>query len=82
MTCEEFVELVTAYLEGALPGPEQRAFEEHVSLCAGCERYLDQLRQTISLLGAIPEEALSGPAVQRLLHAFVDWRGQPGPAVP
>ena len=82
MTCEELVELVTDYLEGALPGPERRAFEEHLSLCVGCERYLDQVRRTIDLLGAVPDEALSEPAMEQLLRAFADWSGHGGPAAP
>jgi anti-sigma factor RsiW len=73
MTCQELVELVTSYLEGALPVPEQRAFEEHLALCAGCDRYLDQLRRTIELLGAVPDDALSEPAVQQLSQAFAEW---------
>jgi anti-sigma factor RsiW len=73
MTCQELVELVTSYLEGALPEPEQRAFEEHVALCAGCERYVDQLRRTIVLLGAVPDDALSEPALQQLVDAFAEW---------
>ena len=81
-TCQEFVELATWYLEGALPERERRAFEEHLSLCVGCERYLDQLHRTIHLLGSIPEEALSARAMQQLMHAFADWSGQAGPAAP
>jgi anti-sigma factor RsiW len=75
MTCQEFVELVTAYLEGALPDPERVAFEEHLAHCPGCDDYLAQFSQTIDLLGELPEEALSRPGRQRLLDAFADWGG-------
>jgi anti-sigma factor RsiW len=78
MTCQEFVELVTAYLEDALPDAERVAFEGHLQLCPGCEYYLAQFRQTIQLLGALPQEALSAPGRQRLLDAFADWRGETG----
>jgi anti-sigma factor RsiW len=74
MTCEEFVELVTAYLEGTLPEEQRRAFDEHMALCPGCDRYLDQFRTTIDLLGELPEEALSSPGRERLLDAFAEWR--------
>ena len=82
MTCREFVELVTAYLEDALPDAQRAAFEEHLGLCPGCEHYLTQFRQTIELLGALPQEALSAPGRQRLLDAFADWRGNAGPPRP
>jgi anti-sigma factor RsiW len=73
MTCEEFVELVTAYLEGTLPDDQRRSFDEHMELCPGCDRYLDQFRTTIDLLGELPEESLSSPGRERLLHAFAEW---------
>jgi anti-sigma factor RsiW len=74
MTCEEFVELVTAYLEGTLPEEQRRAFDAHMALCPGCDRYLDQFRTTIDLLGELPEESLSSPGRERLLDAFAEWR--------
>jgi anti-sigma factor RsiW len=74
MTCEDFVELVTAYLEDTLPDDERRAFDEHMALCTGCDRYLDQFRTTIDLLGELPPESLSSPGRERLLHAFTEWR--------
>jgi anti-sigma factor RsiW len=73
MTCEEFVELVTAYLEDQLPADQRSEFEEHLSLCPGCDRYLVQFRTTISLLGQLPEESISGPARTHLLDAFAEW---------
>jgi len=79
MNCEEFVELVTAYLEGELSGGERTEFEEHLRSCAGCDRYLAQFRTTITLLGELPEESLSPMARGRLLHAFAGWRHR-GPA--
>jgi predicted anti-sigma-YlaC factor YlaD len=55
MSCQEFVELVTDFLDGAL-GPEaERRFAEHVANCAGCEPYLDQFRQTIRALATCQE---------------------------
>ncbi|NUR07451.1 MAG: anti-sigma factor [Nocardioidaceae bacterium] len=73
MTCEEFVELVTAYLEGTLTPAQRAAFEEHLEVCPGCDTYLDQIRATIDVLGAVPPESLHGTARQRLLDAFSDW---------
>jgi predicted anti-sigma-YlaC factor YlaD len=64
MTCQELVELVTDYLEGALSREDTERFEEHVAACPGCETYLDQVRTTIAVTRAV------GP----LLDAFRDWQ--------
>jgi anti-sigma factor RsiW len=74
MTCAEFVELVTAYLEGALDRDTEQRFVEHMALCDGCDRYLQQIRETVAQLGQLPiEDSLSGEARDRLLEAFRSW---------
>jgi anti-sigma factor RsiW len=73
MNCDEFVELVTAYLDGALDEATERRFVEHIAECDGCDRYLDQIRRTVSELGRLPADALEPEARDRLLAAFRDW---------
>jgi anti-sigma factor RsiW len=75
LSCRELVELVTDYLEGALPEGERARFEDHISRCDGCDVYLAQMRQTIELVGHLPAEALSPEAERELLEAFRGWRG-------
>jgi hypothetical protein len=74
LSCRELVELVTDYLEGALPEEAGVRFEEHIGICDGCKVYLEQMRQTITLLGRLPEDALSPDAERDLLEAFRGWR--------
>lgn len=74
LTCREFVELVTDYLEDELGPDLRRRFETHVAGCPGCERYLDQVRATQRALGRVPLEALSPGARDQLMTAFRDWR--------
>ena len=74
LTCQEFVELVTDYLEGALDEDTVRRFEEHLALCPGCETYLSQMKETASRLGEIPVESLSAETQATLLSAFRDFR--------
>jgi predicted anti-sigma-YlaC factor YlaD len=70
MDCDEFVELVTAYLDGALnPAQEQRVLE-HLDLCDGCSTYLDQVRRTIAAVGKLPPDEARTPGRDRLLDAF------------
>ena len=74
LTCQDFVELVTEYLEGALDEDTARRFEEHLALCPGCETYLSQMKETASRLGEIPVESLSAETQATLLSAFRDFR--------
>ena len=73
-SCKELVELVTDYLEGALPPPTRAAFEEHLELCEGCRAYLQQMELTIQMVGGLSEESIPAPAKAELLDAFRDWK--------
>jgi predicted anti-sigma-YlaC factor YlaD len=74
VTCQDVVELVTAYLEDALSIEDRAAFEEHLLICEGCVRYLQQMSRTIELVGEVREESLSPQTRQGLLDAFADWK--------
>jgi anti-sigma factor RsiW len=74
LSCRELVELVTDYLEGALSPDERARFEEHIGRCEGCGTYLEQMRQTIELVGRVPAGTLSAEAERELLEAFRGWR--------
>jgi len=74
MTCKELVELVTEYLEGALPLDERERFEAHLASCQGCTNYFTQMQQTIRLSGGLTENSLSPEASSELLHLFRDWK--------
>jgi anti-sigma factor RsiW len=73
LTCQELVELVTDYLDGALDEETADRFERHVALCPGCTTYLDQMRQTATVLGEIPVETLSEEMQSTLLDTFRDF---------
>jgi predicted anti-sigma-YlaC factor YlaD len=74
MTCKELVELVTEYLEGTLPSEVRKKIENHVSGCDGCTQYLEQMRQTIRLMGQVREETLTPRQRDDLLRLFRDWQ--------
>jgi predicted anti-sigma-YlaC factor YlaD len=74
VTCQEFVELVTDYLEGALDEEARVRFEEHMQLCHGCEVYLRQMEETAARMGSVPAESLSPDAQSVLLDAFRGFR--------
>jgi anti-sigma factor RsiW len=72
--CKELVELVTDYFEDALSPRDRSSFEEHIMSCPPCRAHLEQMQQTIRLLGSIPEETVSPDAETTLLEAFRDWK--------
>lgn len=74
MGCQELVEAVTDYLEGALPAQDRVRFETHLAGCGACEEYVVQIRRTIELSGHVDVEALSPELQQGLLDAFRRWR--------
>ena len=74
LTCQELVELVTAFLEGTLPPPDRARFEEHIAVCDGCTNYLEQMRTTIRVTGMLTPESLSEEASTELLAAFRNWK--------
>jgi anti-sigma factor RsiW len=73
MTCRELVELVTEYLEGALPPAERARFERHLGVCPGCVTYVAQIRQTVRLVGNLGEVVLPPELEGEFLRAFRDW---------
>ena len=77
MTCQELVELITGYLEEALPTTERARVDEHLAGCGGCTAYLEQLRTTIRITGMLTEEQVPPEARDALLEAFRGWRPAP-----
>lgn len=73
LTCAQFVEIISDYIEGALPSADKTRVEEHLALCPGCVYYLDQLETTIRLTGRLRPEDVSDDAAATLLDAFRDW---------
>ena len=70
LICQEVVEVITDYLEGAMD-PELRAsFEAHLSGCPHCTHYLEQMRATIRVAGTITAADLSPEFRAGLLEAF------------
>lgn len=77
MDCNELVELVTAYLDGALDAETRARFEEHLRICDGCDNYLEQFRVTIATVGAIGSDRLDPDYRSRLIETFRDWHNSP-----
>jgi predicted anti-sigma-YlaC factor YlaD len=76
LSCQELVELVMDYLEGALSAEDTALFEDHIGRCTGCQAYLDQIRETVALAGRLTPETLPPEAERELLDAFRGWRSR------
>jgi anti-sigma factor RsiW len=74
--CQEVVELVTDYLEGALPTAGRRRFEAHLADCPHCTEYLAQIRETIRLAGRVTPEDLSPAMRTDLTELYRRWRAE------
>jgi anti-sigma factor RsiW len=73
LTCHEVIEIITDYLDGALPADDRRRVEEHLAICDGCTTYLEQMRETIRLTGMLTEEQIPEAQKRELLEAFRTW---------
>jgi anti-sigma factor RsiW len=78
LPCNQFVELVTDYLDGALDGDLRARVDQHLEACPGCRSVLAQWRETIHLAGRLAEADVDGitPEVRTsLIVAFRRNRG-------
>jgi predicted anti-sigma-YlaC factor YlaD len=76
MDCQDLVELVSDYLEGAV-SPDRRAeIDAHLASCEGCTAYLEQMRTTIRLSGMLGEDQIPPELKEPLLAAFRSWRSE------
>jgi anti-sigma factor RsiW len=74
LVCQEVVELVTDYLEGALSRAERRRFEAHLADCPHCTEYLAQMRATIRLTGRLEADDLTEEMRADLGELYRRWR--------
>ena len=74
LACIEVVEVITAYLDGALSRRDRKAFERHLSKCDGCTNYVEQIRITRETVGRVRADDLPQELRENLLAAFRDWR--------
>lgn len=74
LPCQQIVELVTDYLEGAMDAALRASFEGHLAGCPHCTHYLEQIEATIVVAGTIRADDLSPDFRAGLLAAFRDFR--------
>ena len=74
IVCQQAVELVTDYLEGALSRADRHRFEAHLAGCPHCTEYLAQMRATIELTGGITADDLTAQMQDDFIELYRQWR--------
>ena len=74
LVCQQVVEMVTDYLEGALSAADSARFEKHLVGCPHCTEYLAQIRETIRLAGRLTPEDLTPEMRTDLTDLYRRWR--------
>jgi anti-sigma factor RsiW len=72
--CQEMVELVSDYIDDALPRGERRRFERHLAGCPHCTEYLAQIRETIRLTGRLVPADLTPQMREDFGELFRRWQ--------
>ena len=73
ITCQEVVELLSAYLDGELDPTTLARVETHLAGCDGCTMVLEEFREMIRLSGGLTVEQVDETQRRTLLEAFRDW---------
>jgi len=74
MPCQELVEVLTDYLDGALAERDRLRLEAHLEECDACTAYVEEFRMLIAAAGRIEPERISPELEMGLLNAFRDLR--------
>jgi anti-sigma factor RsiW len=74
LVCEQAVELVTEYLEGALTRRQRRRFEAHLRACPNCSAYMEQIQAVIATSGTVTPDDLSPQARDDLTILYRRWQ--------
>lgn len=70
VSCRELVELMSEYLDKALPNDALEAVSAHLTDCPGCQSALSHLQQTIAVTRTAEVAALTPEVRRRLIDEF------------
>jgi len=73
IACRELLELISGYLDDALPADVRAAVQAHLAGCDGCATVLEEFRSTIAMTGKLTEEKVTPVQRDTLLAAFRGW---------
>jgi len=73
-TCRQVVELLSDYLDGALPAEVRARVVTHLASCRGCATYLDQLLEVVRRTSSLRQDNPPTGLYDRLRATFRDQR--------
>ena len=76
IVCRQAVEMVSDYIENALPGDDRQRYERHLAGCQDCTEYLAQMRETIRLAGRLSPSDMSPEMRDAFADVFRRWRAE------
>jgi anti-sigma factor RsiW len=76
LPCQQVVEMITDYLEGALSRSRRRRLEAHLAGCEHCAEYIEQMRETIRLTGRLRAQDLTPEMSEELTAIYRRWRSE------
>ena len=76
LVCRDAVQLMSDYLDGALPADDAARLERHLAGCVNCTEHLAQLRTIIATAGTAGPDDLAPEAVDELTDLFRRWRDE------
>jgi predicted anti-sigma-YlaC factor YlaD len=77
VTCREFIDFLSAYLDRELSTEEMDRFDGHLSVCPACVDYMKTYEHTIRLtryLGSEPDSGLPDDVPEDLVKAILASR--------
>jgi anti-sigma factor RsiW len=76
LVCQQAVELMSDYLDGALSRRDRRRLEKHLTECDACTAFLEQMRVTIAASGVVTPDDLSPETLNALTELYERYRQQ------
>lgn len=73
ITCKEFDDFMSDYLDGTLPERERRRFDFHLEACPMCRHHLESYRAAVALARASADDSWS-EAPRELVNAILAAR--------
>jgi len=74
LTCREVVELVSDYLDGALPARQRARLEHHLEACDPCVGYVDQIRATVAVVRGSELDTMNPATTEHLVALYRTWQ--------
>ncbi len=74
-SCKGVSAFLLDYIEGRLEPKTADRFDAHISSCPNCRRYLDQYRETVSLVKDIPSPPVPAELEERVCRFINDSIG-------